>query len=362
MYADVVRERSKVVTAMSLDARTMQRLSLIECARQADILTVAQRFGALRRVGASEYAGPCPVCGGTDRFSVNSKKQLWNCRGCGKGGGDAISLAMHALDLDFRQAVAFLTGVDATSDSRRRGSQLPAGRVLSNAGLPIPAIAQSQPAALPGFVERQVAAIVAELNPVRTTPGEDNLRETRKIDTEAIADVLERIDAIGWHPSVLLREEGHPLDGKKLGCIVGVMSDPITAKPTGAISRTYIHEGWKVGKAKTLGSPVGVVRLSGDEDVLLGLHLAEGLETALAAMAKGFRPVWSTGSAGVMAAFAVLVGVEALTLFADNDLSGTGLRAANEAAARWRAAGRETHIYLRDALGDFNDVLLEASG
>jgi putative DNA primase/helicase len=106
----------------------------------------------------------------------------------------------------------------------------------------------------------------------------------------------------------------------------------------------------------------GAPKISADEDVLLGLHLAEGLETALAAMAKGFRPVWSTGSAGLMAAFPVLVGVEALTLFADNDVSGTGLRAANEAAARWRAAGSETHIYLRDALGDFNDALLETAG
>jgi putative DNA primase/helicase len=137
------------------------------------------------------------------------------------------------------------------------------------------------------------------------------------------------------------------------------MTDPVTAKPTGAISRTYLHEGLKVGKAKMLGSPVGIVRLSADEDVVGGLCLAEGLETCLGAIAKGFRPCWSTGSAGVMAAFPVLAGVEALTLFADNDASGTGLQAANEAAARWRAAGRETHVYLREVLGDFNDALLE---
>jgi putative DNA primase/helicase len=49
---------------------------MIERARQADLLDVAQRFGALKRVGVSEYVGPCPVCGGKDRFSVNIKKQL----------------------------------------------------------------------------------------------------------------------------------------------------------------------------------------------------------------------------------------------------------------------------------------------
>jgi putative DNA primase/helicase len=211
------------------------------------------------------------------------------------------------------------------------------------------------------LIREMIEGIARQLVPLRGTPGERYLAETRRIDTAAIADVLERVDAIGWHRSVLFRGEGHSLDGKRLGCIVGVMTDPTTAKPTGAISRTYIHEGRKIGKAKMLGSPVGIVRLSADEGVLLGLHLAEGLETALAAMAKGFRPVWSTGSAGIMAAFPVLLGVEAVTLFADNDVSGTGLHAANEAAARWRAAGRKTHIYLRNALGDFNDVLLETA-
>jgi hypothetical protein len=82
---------------------------MIERARQADILTAAQRFGALKRVGASEYAGPCPVCGGKDRFSVNIEKQLWNCRGCGKG-GDVIGLAQHAGGTTFAEAVAALSG------------------------------------------------------------------------------------------------------------------------------------------------------------------------------------------------------------------------------------------------------------
>jgi hypothetical protein len=30
------------------------------------------------------------------------------------------------------------------------------------------------------------------------------------------------------------------LRGRYLGCIVGVMTDPVSAKPTGAITRTYI--------------------------------------------------------------------------------------------------------------------------
>ena len=82
----------------------------IEQARAADILAVAERLGAkLKRAGASEWAGPCPVCGGRDRFGVNIKKRLWNCRGCGKG-GDVIGLAQHAGGETFVEAVAALSG------------------------------------------------------------------------------------------------------------------------------------------------------------------------------------------------------------------------------------------------------------
>ena len=150
-------------------------------------------------------------------------------------------------------------------------------------------------------------------------------------------------------------------DGKGLGAIIAVMTDPVTATPTGAISRTYLHEGLKIGKAKTLGKPAGIIRLSEDADVLEGLHLAEGLESALSAMSKGFRPMWATGSTALMAKFPVLSGIEALTIIADHDANGAGERAAAEVASRWREAGGETHVYLREVLGDFNDVLLETA-
>ena len=92
--------------------------------------------------------------------------------------------------------------------------------------------------------------IAFELRPVLGSPGETYLRDVRKIVTSAIEDVLERTDGVGWHPAVYFNEPGHALHRRKLGCIVGVMTDPITAMPTGGISRTYIHEGQKVTKAK----------------------------------------------------------------------------------------------------------------
>lgn len=78
-------------------------------ARQVDVLEAAQRHGAiLKKKGAAEWAGPCPACGGTDRFSVNTSKQKFNCRGF--GGGRVVSMVMHIAGLDFLQACEGLTG------------------------------------------------------------------------------------------------------------------------------------------------------------------------------------------------------------------------------------------------------------
>ncbi len=210
-------------------------------------------------------------------------------------------------------------------------------------------------------LERDLASarrIVSEIGPMIGMPGEVYLRNIRRIDVGAIADVLARTDAIGWHPAVYFNEPGHLLHAKRLGCIVGVMTDVKTAEPTGAISRAYLAPDLtKIGKAKTLGAPAGIVRLSPDDEVLGGLHLAEGLETALAAMAIGLRPTWATGSTALLRSFATLGGVEALTVIVDNDTSGAGERAAREVEARWLAADREVNLLRSDAPGDLNDAL-----
>ena len=59
--------------------------------------------------GRIERVGPCPVCGGDDRFSINTKKQLWNCRGCNVG-GDVIALVQHLDKSDFKSACETLAG------------------------------------------------------------------------------------------------------------------------------------------------------------------------------------------------------------------------------------------------------------
>ena len=55
------------------------------------------------QAGKTERCGPCPKCGGEDRFAVNTKKQVFNCRGCGAR-GDTIAFVQFLDDCDFAQA------------------------------------------------------------------------------------------------------------------------------------------------------------------------------------------------------------------------------------------------------------------
>jgi Toprim domain/CHC2 zinc finger len=319
---------------------------LVDKARGASIMaTILSLDLRLKKNGPHELAGPCPRCGGVDRFNVNTTKGAWFCRGCDAKGGDGISLLMHVRGIAFREAVDDLTGESAVD-----GRQAPA---------PIEAKAKpDDDDAREAFIRRMVEKAVRGLVPIAGTPGEAYLRDARKINVPAIADVLSSTFAIGWYPESFFKEENHRLDGRRLGCIVAVMTDPVTGEPTGGISRTYLHEGKKVGKAKGLG-PAGIVRLTPDEDVTNGLHLAEGLETALAAMSKDLRPMWSTGSTSIMAKLPVVGGIEFLTIIADRDENGAGEKAAHEAGQRWREAGRGVRVWTPPTFGDFNDLLMQ---
>lgn len=69
-------------------------------------------------------------------------------------------------------------------------------------------------------------------------------------------------------------------------------------------------------------------------DGALVLGLAEGIETAIAASVLAGIPVWPCVSAGGLEQFEPPAGVQRLYVFADNDASGTGQRAAERLAQR----------------------------
>jgi hypothetical protein len=154
-----------------------------------------------------------------------------------------------------------------------------------------------------------------------------------------------------------------PRGAERLPAMLALMTDPATGEARG-VHRTFLAPDGAKARPGPNGEPSkmmigcgGIVRLVPDDDVTLGLGVAEGIETALAVMQRaGWSPVWATGSAGGMAGFPVLPGIVALTLFADADDKGAGLAAAEACARRWRAAGREARNLAPPGGLDFEDA------
>jgi hypothetical protein len=334
-------------------------------ARSVPILELAERHGVKLKKQGAELHGACPVCAGDDRFALLAKNR-WHCRGCGVG-GDAIKFEMHVNGLPFVDAVRALIGDDAGTPNRRQPTAEEIAAREAREAERRRAEAKER-----ARKENNAARIVAQLQPVAGTPGEAYLRDVRKIDVShwSIQRALEDVETLGWCERTCFwqpkpAEPFHELHGHWLGAIVGILTDPVTAKPTGGITRTYLHQGRKIGKAKSLAGveQLGFVRLSPDEEVLGGLHIAEGLETALSGMSDprmNFCPMWAAGSTVQLAKLPVLDGVECLTILADNDENQASVDAASTTYWRWKDAGREVHIRQPKERGDLNDIARRA--
>lgn len=60
-----------------------------------------------------DRSGPCPACGGEDRFAIHTRKDTFNCRVCGIKGHGVIDLVMAVDDVDFTRACEIVTGRSA---------------------------------------------------------------------------------------------------------------------------------------------------------------------------------------------------------------------------------------------------------
>jgi hypothetical protein len=267
----------------------------------ADLLCVA----GLKRAGR-EWVGPCPGagCGGNDRFSINTAKNVFNCRICGAKGG-AIDLVMLVLGLDFKAALEWLAGPVQELTPAERVER--ARRAEENR--------QRQAAEASRFREKAIrdaralweASLPAEATPVRAYLTCRGIPEDRYpvlpscLRFHPECRYMEP-DGTAWRevhrgPAMIAAVQGQ--DGKFSG-----------------IHRTWIDLGQPKGKAripdpksdktlpakKTLGSiKGGAIRLSGPLSEAAVMVMAEGIETTLSALASGLPPgavYWSGISLG----------------------------------------------------------------
>jgi phage/plasmid primase-like uncharacterized protein len=323
---------------------------MIARAHNAPIEAEIQRRGIMLR-GRRERVGPCPRCGGRDRFSINTIKQCWNCRGCKPASiaGDVIGLVMWLDGLDFLAAVELLA-VDRPRLSR-----------------------EASPA---GVAARDDAARVASAlrwwdvsDPIEGTLGQVYLERERGI-TELPPDAY---GVLRFHCRCVFGadDRGEPVFRP---CVLALLRDVVTDDPTG-VHRVALTDSGKLIGRMALGRKKGAaVKLWGDAEVTTGLVVGEGLETVLAAATQIthcgtlLRPAWAMVDAENLEKLPVLASVEFLTLLADHDrakmfggkLVQRGQTAARSCAKRWAAAGKDCEVLIPDELGDdFNDLAKE---
>jgi putative DNA primase/helicase len=186
-----------------------------------------------------------------------------------------------------------------------------------------------------------------EAGPLAGTPADRYLIETRNLVLPQ--DISPRV--LRFHPACPFGE------GVRHPCLLALYRDIVTDAPR-AIMRTALTPDARKLDRKALGPVHGAaIKLSDDADVTMGLIIGEGLETTIAAMVFGLAPAWALGSAGGIAKFPVLSGIEALTILAETDDGGANERAIEECCNRWTAAGREVVGVTSMIGGDANDAL-----
>jgi putative DNA primase/helicase len=283
-------------------------------------------------------AGPCPACGGKDRYSFDNRKGRGDffCRHCGAGDGFAL------LQRVFRWTFA---------EARRR--------VVEAAGL------SNSPQALAAPVPRVQSGDA----PARPAERVRRLRRERCAVANC-ADALDYLTSRGlWPLPQGCSLAAHPsaeyfADGKRIGRFPALLADVVdVAGELVTLHVTYLHGGRKLADhepRKILGPMTAregcAVRLMPSGEVL---GIAEGIETALSAAITDSLPVWAALNTSLLGKFEPPPGVRTLVVFADRDVA--GLEAAIKLMERLQGRVKlEARIPTAPA-NDFNDVLIARS-
>src|SRR5262249_3277822 len=190
-------------------------------------------------------------------------------------------------------------------------------------------------------------AIWNEAQDPRGTLAETYLQDHRKLDLPLDSNIFR------FHPQCPWRDEdsGNVRVPALVAAFRSLDDDAITG-----IHRIALNpDGTKIDRRM-----LGIVRRSA---IKLAapcngeLVIAEGIETAMAAIKLGIGPAWALGSAGRFNFFTVLPKVRHLILDEESDEASRS--AVKICARRWRRAGRRTSIVSSEFGSDLNDAVIE---
>lgn len=284
-------------------------------------------FGLTEKQLSGKHS-PCPACGGRDRFRFDDKdgRGTYFCSRC--GAGDGVALVMKIKGIDFKTAATEVEAIAGVQPAHQLKPGITDDEKLKRLRR---VRAESKPLAHGDEAMRYLAG----RGLILPTPP-DNLR---------------------LHPALPYRD-GERIIGR-FPCMVALVQAPDGSGVT--LHRTYLHDGRKapVESPKKLMSGKSItgsaIRLS-PAGVCLGI--AEGIETALASSQIAGIPVWSCINANGIETFEPPEGVTSIVIFADNDESFTGQKAAYVAAHRLSQRGFHVDVQMPPKFGDWLDVYL----
>jgi putative DNA primase/helicase len=270
--------------------------------------------------------GPCPLCGGRDRFRFDDKDGVGSyiCGQCGAGVGVILLRKLHGWD--------FKTACDEIDKIVGRDGSPPK---------PTPATDEAKKKAR--HLDR-IERLLAEA-----------------IDDRVVSAFLRNRRITVTSPTLL----GHPAcpyfcDGKLVGRFPAVVA-PILA-PDGSLESAALLYCATAPEPRKKFLPVvntingAAVRLYDPIDGRLGF--AEGIANAMAARQLFGVPTWASLSANGMKTAVLPPDVDYVTIFADHDRSHAGQAAAYALAQRLGRAGIRAEVKMPTVIGtDFADLL-----
>ena len=289
---------------------------------------ILSQFGII--VDESGKHTACPICGDggkgrrSDRFRMDVDGTAYFCNQCNPKAGDTLQLIKKVTGLEFPEII------------------------------------------------KRISEMLGDIQPFKPAPKKDPSVALKKlwltskpIEPGDMAAQYLRSRKIFELPSdIRFCPECYNSDTKtKMPAMLGVFSNK-DGKPI-SIHRTYLSDDKKADVPKPKKMLAGTESLAGGAVRLKScadqLGIAEGIETALSAMAISGIPTWAALSTSLMESFVPPVSARKITIFADNDANFAGQKAAYHLANRLYNKPFEliVEVFVPKNVGDYNDELVE---
>lgn len=257
--------------------------------------------------------GPCPICGGKDRFRFNRQTEVCHCNQCGSLGG--MDLAMAYTGRPFKElAIEIKTNF------------LGVAKVTT---APTPDTEKTK-----AFLKR----IHGTLSPITGFDCTGTYLNARGITSTPAQNCWQTEHLAYFQDGV--KQGDHPAMVAAFRNLQGALS---------TYHVTYLdNKGNKANVASPKKIMPTLIPLTGCSIQLFKadkvLAIAEGIETALAVHDLEGVPVWASGNAQLMAAMEIPESVEELLIYADSDPSFTGQKAAYTLANKYALKGLKVRV------------------